>query len=307
MKPAGRKIDTRALGLDLGTDLVRFLTGRENLHYGIWEEGLDVCASNLLAAQKAYSDRLLSMLPPGRLRILDIGGGAGETAGELQGLGHDVEIVVPSPVLAERCRVNAGDGAKIHVVPFEEFAGDRIFDVCLFSESFQYIGIEAALTNAAANLADDGVILISDCFRTPAFGEEFSALGMVGGGHGLERFRKALADMSMDVIIEDDITALVAPSVELEQQFFNMIGRGARRIDRDFSIAYPRLRWIVLKLFRRMLGERRRTRLERRLFDKTRTPEAFCRFNCYLMLKIRPSRVDAGENRGRSTQQRRAE
>ena len=293
MRPAGRKIDTRALGLDLGTDLVRFLTGRENLHFGLWEEGVDVCAGNLLAAQKAYSARLLSMLPPGKLRILDIGGGAGETAGELLEMGHHVEIVVPSPVLAERCRVNAGSEVKVHVVPFEEFSDNRKFDVCLFSESFQYIGIETALANAAARLADDGEILISDCFRTPAFGEEFSALGMVGGGHALDRFRDVLADMLMEIIHEDDITALVAPSVELEQQFFNMIGRGARRIDSDFRTAYPRLRWLAVKLCRRMLGERRLARLERRLFDNSRTAEAFCRFNCYLMLKIRPSRADA--------------
>ena len=43
-----------------------------------------------------------NLLPEGPLRILDIGGGAGETAKKLLALGHSVEIVVPSAFLAAR-------------------------------------------------------------------------------------------------------------------------------------------------------------------------------------------------------------
>ena len=100
------KIDTRAIGLDVGLEFVRWLTGAENLHYGLWD-GLEVTAANLRTAQEAYTDKLFKLLPDAPCRILDIGGGAGETARKLLALGHQVEIVVPSALLAERCRKNA--------------------------------------------------------------------------------------------------------------------------------------------------------------------------------------------------------
>ena len=85
------RIDTRAVGLEAGCALARWLTGKEHMHYGLWA-GLDPIAANLGAAQEAYSRRLFGLFPEGRLRILDIGGGAGETAKRLIGMGHSVEI-----------------------------------------------------------------------------------------------------------------------------------------------------------------------------------------------------------------------
>jgi hypothetical protein len=119
------KIDTRALGLDVGLAFIRWLTGAENLHYGLWT-GLEVTAANLKAAQDAYTEKLFGHLPEGRLRILDIGGGAAETAKKLLALGHHVEIVVPSAYLAERCRANA-PGAVLHECTFEAFSGQGPF------------------------------------------------------------------------------------------------------------------------------------------------------------------------------------
>ena len=87
-----KKIDTRAVGLDVGLAFIRWLTGAENLHYGLWT-GLEVTAGNLRTAQDAYTAKLFGYLPKGPLRILDIGGGAGETAKKLLALGHSVEIL----------------------------------------------------------------------------------------------------------------------------------------------------------------------------------------------------------------------
>ena len=78
------KLDTRAIGLDVSLTFSKWLTGTENLHYGDWT-GLDVCAANAGRAMEAYSDRLFSYLPDKSCRILDIGGGAGVTAGKLLG------------------------------------------------------------------------------------------------------------------------------------------------------------------------------------------------------------------------------
>ena len=54
---ARAKMDTRAIGLDVGLSFAKWLTGAENLHYGDWT-GLEVNAANFGPAQVAYTDRL---------------------------------------------------------------------------------------------------------------------------------------------------------------------------------------------------------------------------------------------------------
>ena len=283
-----RKIDTKSLGLEIGIDLVKFLTGREHLHYGLWTDGLDPCAANLLAAQSEYTRRLTGMLPDGKLKILDVGGGAGETARELADMGHEVEIVVPSELLAERCRRNAGNSVKVHLAKFEDFPPGGEFDVCLFSESFQYIPIAAALQNARAAIKDGGGVLIADCFRSEEFASEFSEKGMVGGGHLLSEFRNVLQSSPLRIVFEDDVTELVAPSIGLEREFYRMIGNAVRRIDSEVAEAHPFRRRLAAAIFRLLFSKRRRERLEHRLDGRGRDAEAFCRYNRYLMMRLAP-------------------
>ncbi len=281
----GKKPDSRAAGLDVGLSFIKWLTGAENLHYGFWE-GLDVTAANLLAAQEAYTDKLFALMPEGRLDILDIGGGAGETARKLLARGHSVEIVVPSAFLAGRCRENAPD-AEVHECRFEELETDRRFDLCLFSESFQYIPMEVALQKSAGLLKPGGRVIIADCFRTPAY-RAADPQATVGGGHTLSRFRRVLARSPLEVVHEEDITRAVAPSVELEQGFFNIIGHGIRRVDTELSGTRPVLRWLIHRLLKMVLRERTRRRLDQRLNQKTRNIENFERYNRYLLMKLRP-------------------
>jgi MPBQ/MSBQ methyltransferase len=216
-----KKLDTRALGLDAGLEFIKWLTGAENLHYGFWD-GLEVSAGNLRRAQDAYTDKLFGYLPAGPLRILDIGGGAGATAAKLLALGHMVDIVVPSPLLAERCRANAPE-AQVHQTTFEAFETDQRFDLCLFSESFQYIRLDTGLSKALSLLDENGTILIADCFRSAAF-KGVGSNSISGGGHPIADFRAELARQPLTVMHEEEITTSVAPSIDLEQGFFNVIG-----------------------------------------------------------------------------------
>ena len=279
----GQKVDTRAIGLDVGLSFMRWLTGAENLHYGLWT-GLETRAENLGAAQTAYTDKLFSYLPEGKLRILDIGGGAGETAKKLLALGHEVEIVVPSPFLATRCRQNA-PGARVHQCMFEDFSGAGGFDLCLFSESFQYIPHEVALKEALSLLKPEGRILIADCFRSENY-EGVKRSQTVGGGHRLARFRKTLEEMALTVEAEEDITEAVAPSIDLEQGLFNVIGHGVSRVDEELRLKKPRSRWAIAFFIRRLVSERRLFRLNERLNEQKRTAEAFCHFNRYMILRL---------------------
>lgn len=279
-----RKIDTRAIGLDTGLALIKWLTGAENLHYGLWD-GLDVAAGNLRRAQDAYTEKLFALLPPGPLRVLDIGGGAGETARKLLALGHAVEIVVPSPYLAGRCRENA-PGARVHECTFEEFTGQGPFDLCLFSESFQYIPLEQGLPRCVPLLSPGGSVLIADCFRTEAYQGRHVQGPQPGGGHRMSAFRSMLDGVPLRVTHDEDITDSVAPSIDLEQGFFNVLGQGLSSAQAEIRAKRPRSWWWATRALGLFLSERRRANLMRRLTDRSRTSEAFRHYNRYCILRL---------------------
>lgn len=280
-----RKLDTRAIGLDVSLTFARWLTGKENLHYGYWE-GLEVCAANAGAAQEAYTDRLFRLLPETPQRILDIGGGAGETARKLLALGHTVDIVIPSAFLAERCRANA-PGATVHLSTFEDFDGAGPFDICLFSESFQYIPIDEGLAKALSLLAPEGRIVLADCFRAEGFRMD-KERGSVGGGHPIRAFRQEVDRLGLTVLSEEDITAAVAPSVEIEQGLFNVVGHAMTRVDEELAAKRPGRRWVLHRLIRGLLSERKRSRLATRLTEQTRNRDRFAEDNTYLMMALKP-------------------
>lgn len=275
--------DSRSVGLDIGLSFSRWLTGRENLHYGIWD-GLDVCAGNVGRAQEAYTAKLFELLPDRPLRILDIGGGAGETAKKLVALGHQVEIVVPSAFLADRCRANAPT-AVVHEATFQEAKVTGPFDVCLFSESFQYISLKDGLPRCLDLLTPDGFVVIADCFRSEAFAPD-KAKATVGGGHQITTFRAFLADLPFTILSEEDITDNVAPSIDVEQGLFNVVGYGLTRVDQQMAVQRPKTRSIVQWVLRRALSPRKRARLDQRLNQQTRTAASFAANNIYLMLKL---------------------
>jgi len=279
------KIDTRSIGLDVGLSFAKWLTGMENLHYGDWT-GLEVHAANTGPAQVAYTDRLFTFLPDRPCRILDIGGGAGETARKLIALSHTVEIVIPSAFLAGRCRENAPE-AVVHEMPFEAFGGTGPFDVCLFSESFQYIPMAKSLPKCLSLLAPGGQIVIADCFRSEAFARD-PVRSTVGGGHGIAAFRNAIAANDLTILRQEDITAAVAPSVEIEQGMFNVIGHAVTRVDSELSDKKPTMRWLLNRAFRHVANGRKRERLAQRLVEQTRNRDVFAANNTYIMIASAP-------------------
>lgn len=288
----GGKIDTRAVGLDTGLALIRWLTGAESLHYGDWT-GLEVSAGNLRRAQDAYTDRVLSLFPPGRLRILDIGGGAGETAKRLLAMGHEVQIVVPSAYLAGRCRVNA-PGAVVHECTLEAFDGTGPFDLCLFSESFQYIAMTDSLPRCLELLAPGGCIIIADCFRSDAYQGRHVHGPQPGGGHMLSGFRKVVADLPLSITHEEEITAAVAPSIDLEQGFFNVVGLGLTRTATELEHHRPVAFWAITRMIRAALSARKREGLMRRLTAQDRNAAVFCTYNHYMLLRLAPDPLPQG-------------
>jgi MPBQ/MSBQ methyltransferase len=174
----------------------------------------------------------------------------------------------------------------VHEARFEDVALSGPFDLVLFSESFQYIAYALALDRAAGLLAPQGTILIADCFRSDAFRRD-AILATVGGGHSLSAVRAHVASMPVEVTYEEEITAAVAPSIDLEQGLFRVFGLAFERIDGEVSAKRPWLHRVLAGGFRLLVPARTRARLMQRLSGEARTSEAFRANNHYMILRLR--------------------
>ncbi len=285
-----KKEASRLVGLDIALKVSSFVTGKEHLHYGLWEK-LDVTLENLGKAQEAYTNLLFKYLPKKetqkKLEILDIGGGAGENAKKLIERGHRVTIIVPSKILAEHAKKNTNKKAEILITTFEDYIPKyNSFDLCLFAESFQYIPIKTALKKASILLKNNGEILIADCFRSDK--KQIGIIRQPGGGASLKSMEKELEIQKFKILVRKEITKLVAPSVELEQKFYNTLGFSINRIITSLNVNRPitvKFLKIIYKIF---FNKRRRKRLEKRLFENTRTADSFIKYNHYMIYKLKP-------------------
>ena len=285
-----KKEASRLVGLDIALKVSSFVTGKEHLHYGLWEK-LDVTLENLGKAQEAYTNLLFKYLPKKepqkKLEILDIGGGAGENAKKLIERGHRVTIIVPSKILAEHAKINTNKKAEILITTFEDYIPKyNSFDLCLFAESFQYIPIKTALKKASILLKNNGEILIADCFRSDK--KQIGIIRQPGGGASLKSMEKELEIQKFKILVRKEITKLVAPSVELEQKFYNTLGFSINRIVTSLNVNRPITLKFLRIIYKIFFSKRRRKRLEKRLFENTRTADSFIKYNHYMIYKLKP-------------------
>jgi len=290
MQKKNNKINSQEIGLDIAMSLAKFVTGKENLHYGYWEN-LEVKLENFGKAQEAFTEKILSYISyisnKKKLKILDIGGGAGETAKILHDLGHEVTIIIPSKILAEKARKNTKGNTKIEITTFEDYKikTNKKFDLCLFFESFQYIRIDTSLNKTKEILNKDGQILIADCFRS----KNYSALNKrpPGGGHELSKFYKKIKELNLKIVSYEDITFFVSPSIDLEQKFYNTIGFIYNRIEKELLSKKPFLFNFLKLIFKISLKKNKRKRLKDRLFKSERNSKTFQENNSYIIISLK--------------------
>jgi SAM-dependent methyltransferase len=274
------KVNSKEAGLVAGLHLFHFFLGSRDLHYGFWSDDLHVCIQNLPEAQKRYSDFLLSHVPEGVQRILDVGCGAGGVAAELLARGYHVEGVSPSPLLSEAAQQQAGPEFRIHQGRFEDvnFDENEKFDLVLFSESFQYITLGRVLEDARQRLNPGGYILICDFFKTNASGRS-----VIGGGHPIDKFMKTLEKSGLEILENKDITAETAPNLDIVDQMgrelflptFKLIGYA-------FDSNHP---WLAR--FVRWKYQKKLRKIERKYLSGERNGESFARHKVYRLLLLR--------------------
>ncbi len=277
------EIDTKTEGLDLYVYVAKTFADSPWLHYGLWEPGERPNIPQLRMAQERYVDKLLSLIPQAPRRILDIGGGTGEMAKLLLERGYQVEMITPSHLQAQTAAEKLGPSAKVHETRFEDFSGEGPCDVCLFSESFQYVDLETSLEKLDAILAPGGRIVIADCFRSDAYKGDRQP----GGGHRYSEFLAAIKAHGFALVEDHDVTEAAAQSMAVDQQVYRgFLAPTVEQVRSLLSHKRPILYWFAKTAYGLFVPKSERENIVARLKADYRSPEAFAIANTYRFLAL---------------------
>jgi len=278
---------------ELGLVLTEQLLGADDLHYGLWGDGLEPSMANLKAAQQRYSDMLLGALPPpepGPVRVLDVGCGTGHLMAQMRARGYVADGVIPSERLARRVRARLesapGEPSRIFECGFEELSSEtagRVYDVVLFSESFQYIDLDAAIRGVSELLKPGGLLVICDFFKSEHHGDGGPGDRSFGGGHDWRRFRERMGHAPLAPLRDEDITARVSPNLDLLNELLQARVAPAAGTLREYLTGnYPKTSWLLGRIFRKKLAKFRYKYL-----DGHRSAAIFERYKTYRFLTYR--------------------
>ncbi len=270
-----KKIDSKAVGLDIGLLIGRFFMETEDLHYGYWPDDKTATAQNFTAAQHRHSQLIIDNIPEGVKSILDVGSGSGNLAKKFLTLGYEVDCVLPSEFLAENIRKKLGDQSTVHVCGFEDLDTDKTFDMILFSESFQYVKLGFSIDKIVDMLPDNGHLLICDFFRKDVPGKS-----PLGGGHKWTKFEEKINAVPLTKKTDIDITEETAPTNDLLDKFVTQVLEPIKNMSGEYIDSnYPRF-----TSFLKWKYEKRINKINRVYFTGQLTGENFIKYKTYRLL-----------------------
>ena len=131
-----KKTISREIGLEIGSICGKYFLKLDHLHYGYWTKDLEVDITNVHVAQENYANFLISNIPEGVKKILDVGCGSGQTAEKLIVMGHKVDCVSPSHFLARQTHELLGNSSHVFECSYEDLQTENRYDVILFKGVF---------------------------------------------------------------------------------------------------------------------------------------------------------------------------
>ncbi len=269
--------------LDLFARMLKVFADTPWLHYGLWLEGETPSFPKVRQAQERYVEKLLALLPRAPATILDIGGGTGAMAGRLASLGYTVEMLTPSEVQVGIARESLGGAATVHLSRLEDFVPGKRYDVCLFSESYQYIPMPASFAKLGVLLAPGGRVVIADCFRS----EGYKGGRAIGGGHRYSTFLEAVSGSGFAITSNEDVTALAAPSIEIDRMLYrDVLSPVVTQLGGLLEDKRPLTHWLATRAYGLFVNARERQRITDRLKAEYRTPELFLANNTYRFMTL---------------------
>jgi SAM-dependent methyltransferase len=278
---------------ELGLVLTQQILGVDDLHYGLWDDELELKMTNLGIAQQRYTDNMIAAMPapkPGPVKVLDIGCGTGHVLGQLLSRGYLADGLVPAASLAKLVRKQQAKfpdiksrffECRFEDLPFNEL--EHQYDVCLFSESFQYISMEASFELLQKILKPGGIVVICDFFKTEHHGDGGPGDGSFGGGHAMADFYRKVKDSKFDLVRDEDITKRVSPNLQLVNDLLhNTIKPVGLTLDKYLSDNYPKISWLIKKMLRKKLD-----RMNYKYFEGHRSKETFERYKTYHLMVLK--------------------
>ena len=273
MSKKNRKVDSKEVGLEIGLILFKHFLHTEYLHYGYFNDGLATEIQNLAQAQINYAEFLKSNIPSEVKSILDVGCGSGRFALELTRAGYQVDCVSPGTILTEHARKLVGDRCHIYNSKFEDVVTDKKYDMIMFSESFQYINMDASFTNALKFLNPGGHIMICDFFKSDPENKS-----MLGGGHHYHQYLEVIKKYPLTEVIAKDITAETAPTIDLVNSLSQEVIHPTYKL--LFLLLEDRFPWVAK--FIRWKYKKKLDKMEKKHFEGKRNGANFIKYKKYM-------------------------
>ena len=132
----------------------------EHLHWGLWED-LPEAVDSLAAAQQAYADRLVALIPQDVAYVVDVGCGLGGIARQVVDTGRAVLAITPRPDHHEALSA-ATDAFETRLGRFEDLSPEQPADLLLFAESFSFFDVNTVWRHIDHWLRPGGSLLIAE-------------------------------------------------------------------------------------------------------------------------------------------------
>ncbi|MBN2358844.1 MAG: class I SAM-dependent methyltransferase [Deltaproteobacteria bacterium] len=178
------------------------------LHLGYSAPGQPLAWADLPAAQLAYEDRMVGLIPEATSSILEVGCGTGHTTARLQRQGLPVQCLSPDILQKEIIEKKFGRSIVFHNTTFEDLDVDGRYQLILMLESFGYIALERCLEQCRRYLTADGRVLIADIFRQDR-NREYKSF------HVWDDVVAATRSHGFECRLVEDITGNIVPTLDL--------------------------------------------------------------------------------------------